>query len=75
MMILDICTLLLSIPGHGMDIAKALIGCTPDRPIITLAHNPISVYNITAHVGVRPIDLILSGMSIGWKKGFYSISN
>ncbi|XP_048828623.1 transmembrane protein with metallophosphoesterase domain isoform X5 [Brienomyrus brachyistius] len=31
---------ILRYPGHGMNVAKALEGCSPDRPIVLLAHQP-----------------------------------
>uniref|UniRef100_A0A914WHS7 Calcineurin-like phosphoesterase domain-containing protein n=1 Tax=Plectus sambesii TaxID=2011161 RepID=A0A914WHS7_9BILA len=47
--------------NHAMDASKAIKGCTPDRPIIALAHNPVSAFNISKITEPRPVDLILSG--------------
>ncbi|KAM5191198.1 transmembrane protein with metallophosphoesterase domain [Callospermophilus lateralis] len=45
--------------GHGMDLDKALGGCTPDHTIILLAHQPLAAKRA---LQARPdINLILSG--------------
>ncbi|XP_008068340.1 transmembrane protein with metallophosphoesterase domain [Carlito syrichta] len=45
--------------GHGMDLVKALEGCSPDRTIILLAHQPLAAKRA---LQARPdINLILSG--------------
>ncbi|XP_045393387.1 transmembrane protein with metallophosphoesterase domain [Lemur catta] len=45
--------------GHGMDLVKALKGCSPDHTIILLAHQPLAAKRA---LQARPdINLILSG--------------
>ncbi|XP_051506708.1 transmembrane protein with metallophosphoesterase domain-like isoform X1 [Myxocyprinus asiaticus] len=50
---------LLRYPGHGMDVEKALSGCSAQRPIILLAHQPHAAKQALQQ---RPdINLVLSG--------------
>ncbi|XP_062869259.1 transmembrane protein with metallophosphoesterase domain [Trichomycterus rosablanca] len=50
---------MLRYPGHGMDIEKALSGCSKKHPIILLAHQP---YAAKMALKQRPdINLVLSG--------------
>ncbi|XP_029464606.1 transmembrane protein with metallophosphoesterase domain isoform X2 [Rhinatrema bivittatum] len=49
--------------GHGMDLEKALNGCSQDHPIVLLAHQPLAA---KWALQSRPdIDLILSGHTHG----------
>lgn len=46
-------------PGHGMDVEKALSGCSEERPIVLLAHQPHAAKQALQR---RPdINLVLSG--------------
>lgn len=46
-------------PGHGMDVEKALKGCSEERPIVLLAHQPHAAKQALQQ---RPdINLVLSG--------------
>lgn len=46
-------------PGHGMDVEKALSGCSEERPIVLLAHQPHAAKQALQQ---RPdINLVLSG--------------
>ncbi|XP_036442746.1 transmembrane protein with metallophosphoesterase domain [Colossoma macropomum] len=50
---------MLRYPGHGMDIEKALSGCSKDNPIVLLAHQPHAAKKALQQ---RPdINLVLSG--------------
>lgn len=50
---------MLRYPGHGMDVEKALNGCTTESPIILLAHQPHAAKQALQQ---RPdISLVLSG--------------
>ncbi|XP_051507351.1 transmembrane protein with metallophosphoesterase domain [Myxocyprinus asiaticus] len=50
---------MLRYPGHGMDVEKALSGCSAQRPIILLAHQPHAAKQALQQ---RPdINLVLSG--------------
>ncbi|XP_058146573.1 transmembrane protein with metallophosphoesterase domain [Dasypus novemcinctus] len=50
---------LLRYSGHGMDLARALEGCGPDRATILLAHQPLAAKRA---LQARPdIDLVLCG--------------
>ncbi|XP_060723002.1 transmembrane protein with metallophosphoesterase domain [Tachysurus vachellii] len=50
---------MLRYPGHGMDVEKALSGCSEDRPIVLLAHQPHAAKQALQQ---RPdINLVLSG--------------
>ncbi|KAK1161884.1 transmembrane protein with metallophosphoesterase domain [Acipenser oxyrinchus oxyrinchus] len=54
---------LLRYSGHGMDLEKALAGCSPDRAIVLLAHQPLAAKKA---LQARPdISLILSGHTHG----------
>jgi len=48
-------------PGHGEDVAGALTGRDPGRPVILLAHDP-TTFRTAAHLGV---DLQISGHTHG----------
>lgn len=46
-------------PGHGMDVEKALSGCSEEHPIVLLAHQPHAAKQALQQ---RPdINLVLSG--------------
>ncbi|MCJ8737311.1 hypothetical protein PDJAM_G00022470 [Pangasius djambal] len=50
---------MLRYPGHGMDVEKALSGCSEERPIVLLAHQPHAAKQALQQ---RPdINLVLSG--------------
>ena len=48
-------------PGHGPDLAKALEGRDPDRPVVLLAHQP----RIIQEASEAGVDLVLSGHTHG----------
>ncbi|KAG7327146.1 hypothetical protein KOW79_008752 [Hemibagrus wyckioides] len=50
---------MLRYPGHGMDVEKAVSGCSEERPIVLLAHQPHAAKQVLQQ---RPdISLVLSG--------------
>jgi hypothetical protein len=49
------------VPGHGTDLARALAGRDPDRPVVLLAHQPV----VVGEAADRGVDLQLSGHTHG----------
>ncbi len=48
-------------PGHGPDLARALLGRDPSRPVVLLAHQPAAIAEAAEH----GVDLQLSGHTHG----------